>query len=80
VLQGAGAAVAVTGPDALSLSGLTAEKVVMVLSENAVAFSEVAAHRASLEEAYLELTRDAAEYRAQPVTPAGPGRDPEAAR
>jgi len=45
-----------------------------------VAFSEVAAHRASLEEAYLELTRDAAEYRAQPVTPAGPGRDPEAAR
>ena len=80
VLQGAGAAVAVTGPDALSLSGLTAEKVVMVLSENAVAFSEVAAHRASLEEAYLELTRDAAEYRAQPVTPAGPGRDPEAAQ
>ena len=80
VLQGAGAAVAVTGPDALSLSGLTAEKVVRVLSENAVAFSEVAAHRASLEEAYLELTRDAAEYRAQPVTPAGPGRDPEAAR
>jgi len=80
VLQGAGATVAVTGPDTLSLSGLAAEKVVMVLSENAVAFSEVAAHRASLEEAYLELTRDAAEYRAQPVTPAGPGRDPEAAR
>jgi ABC-2 type transport system ATP-binding protein len=80
VLQVAGATVAVTGPDTLSLSGLAAEKVVMVLSENAVAFSEVTAHRASLEEAYLELTRDAAEYRAQPVTPAGPGRDPEAAR
>jgi ABC-2 type transport system ATP-binding protein len=29
-----------------------------------VAFSEVAAHRASLEEAYLELTRGAVEYRA----------------
>ena len=80
VLQGAGAAVTVTGPDTLSLSGLAAEKVVMVLSENAVPFSEVAAHRASLEEAYLELTRDAAEYRAQPVIPAGPGRGPEAAR
>jgi ABC-2 type transport system ATP-binding protein len=80
VLEGAGAAVTVAGPDTLSLSGLAAEKVVMVLSENAVPFSEVAAHRASLEEAYLELTRDAAEYRAQPVTPAGPGRDPEAAR
>jgi ABC-2 type transport system ATP-binding protein len=80
VLEGAGAAVTVAGPDTLSLSGLAAEKVVMVLSENAVPFSEVAAHRASLEEAYLELTRDAAEYRAQPVTPAGPGRDPEAAQ
>jgi ABC-2 type transport system ATP-binding protein len=29
-----------------------------------VPFSEVSAHRASLEEAYLELTRDAVEYRA----------------
>ena len=32
-----------------------------------VPFSEVAAHRASLEQAYLELTRDAADYRAQPA-------------
>jgi ABC-2 type transport system ATP-binding protein len=80
VLQGGGAAVTVTGPDTLSLTGLATEKVVMVLSENAVPFSEVAAHRASLEEAYLELTRDAAEYRAQPVTPADPEPDAEAAR
>jgi ABC-2 type transport system ATP-binding protein len=29
-----------------------------------VPFSEVSAHRASLEEAYLELTRDAVQYRA----------------
>jgi ABC-2 type transport system ATP-binding protein len=78
VLRGAGAAVTATGPAALSLSGLATEKVVMLLSEHAVPFSEVAAHRASLEEAYLELTRDAAEYRAKPVAPAGP--EPEAAR
>jgi ABC-2 type transport system ATP-binding protein len=29
-----------------------------------VPFSEVSAHRATLEDAYLELTRDAVEYRA----------------
>jgi ABC-2 type transport system ATP-binding protein len=28
-----------------------------------VPFSEVSAHRASLEEAYMELTRDAVEFR-----------------
>jgi ABC-2 type transport system ATP-binding protein len=32
-----------------------------------VPFSEVSAHRASLEEAYLELTRDTVEYRAAPA-------------
>ena len=35
-----------------------------LLSASAVPFSEVSAHRASLEEAYLELTRDAVEFRA----------------
>jgi ABC-2 type transport system ATP-binding protein len=33
-----------------------------------VPFSEVSAHRATLEEAYLALTRDAVEYRAEPAT------------
>ncbi len=47
------------------MSGLAPEKVVLVLGENAVPFSEVSAHRATLEEAYLELTRDAVEYRAE---------------
>jgi ABC-2 type transport system ATP-binding protein len=32
----------------------------------AVPFSEVSAHRATLEEAYLELTRHAVEFRAAP--------------
>jgi ABC-2 type transport system ATP-binding protein len=64
VLARAGAAVAANGPDTLVVSGLAAEKVVVVLSESAVPFSEVSAHRATLEQAYLELTRDAVEYRA----------------
>jgi ABC-2 type transport system ATP-binding protein len=64
VLAGAGATVAPSGPETLTVSGLPAARVVTMLSQNGVAFSEVAAHRASLEEAYLELTAGAVEYRA----------------
>lgn len=63
VLEAAGATVAVTGEDTLTISGLPAERVVTVLSEKAVPFSEVGAHRATLEQAYMELTRDAVEFR-----------------
>src|SRR6516165_6420861 len=71
VLERAGAAVAADG-GTLTLSGLPAEKAVVLLGENAVPFSEVSAHRATLEEAYLDLTRDAVEYRAE--TAAGGSR------
>ena len=64
-LTRAGAAVTVTGPGMLAVSGLAAERAVALLTASAVPFSEVSAHRASLEEAYLELTRDATEYRAE---------------
>ena len=50
------------------VSGLAAERVVAVLGAGRVPFSEVSAHRVSLEEAYLELTRDAVEYRAPAVS------------
>lgn len=63
VLAGAGATVAATGPDTLTVSGLPAERVVVLLGGGGVPFSEVSAHRASLEEAYMELTRDAVEFR-----------------
>jgi ABC-2 type transport system ATP-binding protein len=46
---------------------MPAERVVTLLGESAVPFSEVSAHHASLEEAYMELTRDEAEFRAEPV-------------
>jgi ABC-2 type transport system ATP-binding protein len=72
VLEFAGAAVAATGPDLLTVSGLAAERVVRLLGEAGLPFSEVSAHRVSLEEAYLELTRDAVEFRAL--------ADPEVAR
>src|SRR5438132_319321 len=67
VLANAGATVASTGPDTLTISGLGAERIVAVLGESAVPFSEVSAHRATLEEAYMELTRDAVEFRALPA-------------
>jgi ABC-2 type transport system ATP-binding protein len=63
-LARAGAIVAATDRDTLTVSGLAAERVVAVLGENAVPFSEVAPHRATLEEAYMELTRDAVEFHA----------------
>jgi ABC-2 type transport system ATP-binding protein len=66
VLTGAGATVAVIGPETLTVSGLLAERVVALLSGSGLPFSEVYQHRASLEEAYMELTRDATEYTAAP--------------
>jgi ABC-2 type transport system ATP-binding protein len=62
VLANAGATVATTDRDAVTVSGLPAERVVTLLSERGLPFSEVASHRASLEEAYMELTRDAGEF------------------
>ena len=74
-LTDAGATVAATGRDTLTISGLAAERIVAVLSASGVLFSEVFAHRATLEEAYMELTRDAVEFRA--AAPSG-GLSPRA--
>jgi ABC-2 type transport system ATP-binding protein len=63
LLAAAGATVAATGPDTLTVAGLAAETVVALLGERGVAFSEVSPRRATLEQAYLELTSDAVEFR-----------------
>jgi ABC-2 type transport system ATP-binding protein len=62
-LARAGAAVHAEGADTLGVSGLTGEAVVTVLTAGGVPFAELATHRATLEEAYLQLTRDAVQYR-----------------
>ncbi|OPC83987.1 multidrug ABC transporter ATP-binding protein [Embleya scabrispora] len=64
VLTGVGATVAATERDSLTVTGLTAERIIGLLTENGVAFSGIAEHRASLEEAYMELTREAVDFRA----------------
>jgi len=66
-LARAGAEVAATGPDALAVAHLRPERIVEILSERAIPVTELSAHRASLEEAYMELTRDSVEFRAEPA-------------
>ncbi|MEV6930758.1 ATP-binding cassette domain-containing protein [Dactylosporangium sp. NPDC051485] len=63
VLRAAGATVTRNGDGTLTVAGPAAEDVVAALGKAGVPFSEVAAHRATLEDAYLELTRDAVEFR-----------------
>jgi ABC-2 type transport system ATP-binding protein len=51
----------------LTVAGLTAEQVVALLTANAVPFTEISAHRVTLEQAYLDLTREQVEFRAEPA-------------
>ena len=59
VLASAGATVTATGRDTVTVAGLPARADRgRCWAAQAVPFSEVSAHRATLEEAYMELTRD----------------------
>ncbi|MDR1998698.1 MAG: ATP-binding cassette domain-containing protein [Frankiaceae bacterium] len=69
-LADAGATVAVTGSDTLTISGMEPAAIVACLTSRAVPFSEGAAHHATLEEAYMELTRESVEFRAAGASPA----------
>jgi ABC-2 type transport system ATP-binding protein len=71
VLAGAGGTVTATGRDTVTIAGLGADEIVALLGQSRVPFAEVSAHRATLEGAYLELTRDAVGFRAAPR--GGPG-------
>ncbi len=61
-LANAGATVAATGEDAVTVSGLPADRIVALLTAGGVSFFGIGGHQASLEEAYMELTRDAVEF------------------
>jgi len=67
VLEHAGATVTAASPGTLTITGLAAGRVAALLSEHAVPLSEISEHRATLEEAYMGLTQDAVEYRAEPA-------------
>jgi len=65
-LARAGATVAANGPGTLTVSGLPSQRIVELLGHSGVTFSEVTMHRSTLEEAYMEITRNAVEFRAAP--------------
>jgi ABC-2 type transport system ATP-binding protein len=64
LLASAGATVTSTGGDVLEVSGLPAERIAGLMAERGLRLHELTPHRASLEDAYMELTRDAVEYAA----------------
>jgi ABC-2 type transport system ATP-binding protein len=64
LLTNAGATVAVTGSDTLVVTGMDAQDLAAVLVRGGVAFTEIGQHRASLEEVYLDVTRDHATFTA----------------
>src|SRR5579872_1708435 len=64
VLVNTGAEVTATASGVLTISNLSSERAVAILTGHAIPFTEVSAHRATLEQAYMELTRQSVEYRA----------------
>jgi ABC-2 type transport system ATP-binding protein len=52
------------GGDALTINGLTTDQVGRAAAMGAITLLELTAQQASLEEAFIDLTRDAVEYRA----------------
>jgi ABC-2 type transport system ATP-binding protein len=74
VLTAAGAQVEAGEPGVLLIKGMSSERAVVLLTGHAIAFTEVSGHRATLEEAYLELTGDAVEFSAAEFSAAESGR------
>lgn len=68
LLANAGATVAAIDHRAITVDGLSGERIAALLGAAQVPFSELGAHRATLEEAYMELTRDAVEFSAPTAT------------
>jgi ABC-2 type transport system ATP-binding protein len=63
LLVGQGATVTSAEPGVLQVGGLAAEQIADLAVARRMALHELAPQRASLEQAYMELTRDAVEYR-----------------
>jgi ABC-2 type transport system ATP-binding protein len=62
VLAGAGATVTATEHDVLEVRGLPAQRIADLMAAADLRLHELTPHRASLEDAYMELTRDAVQY------------------
>jgi ABC-2 type transport system ATP-binding protein len=62
LLAGPDVSVTSSARGTLEVSGLTSERIGRIAADNAIALAELTPQVASLEEAFMELTRDAVEY------------------
>ncbi|MBM2615010.1 ATP-binding cassette domain-containing protein [Actinoplanes sp. LDG1-06] len=67
LLSGPGVTVTSTASEQLRVDGLTSREVGAVAAGHGIPLYELVEHRVSLEEAFMDLTRDAVEYAATPV-------------
>ena len=67
LLAGVGATAVSSGRDRVAVEGLPAHRVAELLASRQIRLDELRTSRATLEEAYFRLTRDAATHRAAPV-------------
>jgi len=64
VLAGAGGTVTSTDSDTLVVSGLDSERIAALVAEAGLQLHELYRERSSLEDAFIDLTRDTVEYAA----------------
>jgi ABC-2 type transport system ATP-binding protein len=69
-LAGPDVTVASLGGGVLEVSGLTSDRIGRIAADHAIALAELTPQQASLEEAFMELTRDSVEFQS-------PAREPE---
>ncbi|MEV6103344.1 ATP-binding cassette domain-containing protein [Streptomyces sp. NPDC051940] len=67
LLRGPGVRITSTGPGALTVTGTTPEDIGLTAAAHGVPVFELTPHRVSLEEAFMDLTRESVEYHAQEV-------------
>jgi ABC-2 type transport system ATP-binding protein len=65
LLSRAGATVTSNSADVLEITGLDVGRVARMMAQSGLRLRELTPHRASLEDAFMELTRDAVEFEAR---------------
>ncbi|MFE4859804.1 ATP-binding cassette domain-containing protein [Streptomyces sp. NPDC056670] len=66
-------------PGVLAVTGLSSERIGRIAADHAIALAELTPQQASLEEAFMELTRDAVEFQAPAPELVGSGSEGSAA-
>jgi ABC-2 type transport system ATP-binding protein len=74
VLANAGATPVSNGRDRVTVQGIAASQVSQLLASSGIALEQLVSRRATLEEAYFRLTRDAEEHSGMAVDRSEAGR------